>query len=147
MGIEDRRVAVLSAVETLQTKMASTLDAAVLSKMADRGQIVGAVVDGPLDLDAAVDAEAARIKGIVSPVAGRANILIVPNIEAGNMIYTEFAFMADAQTAGLVVGARARDPHQPRGQRSGSPIFRRRGRSLRRRSGADSTAIFPGRME
>jgi phosphate acetyltransferase/phosphate butyryltransferase len=86
--------------------MASTIDAAVLAKMADRGQIVGAIVDGPLDLDAAVDAEAARIKHLVSPVAGYANVLIVPNIEAGNMIYKEFSFMADAQTAGLVVGAR-----------------------------------------
>jgi phosphate acetyltransferase len=74
--------------------------------MADRGQIVGAIVDGPLDLDAAVDADAARIKHIASPVAGCANVLIVPNIESGNMIYKEFAFMADAQTAGLVVGAR-----------------------------------------
>lgn len=107
MGIAEPRVAVLSAVETVRTKMASTLDAAILAKMADRGQIVGGIVDGPLDLDAAVDAEAARIKHIVSPVAGRANVLIVPNIEAGNMVYKEFAFMADAQTAGLVVGARA----------------------------------------
>ncbi len=106
LGIAEPRVAVLSAVETVRTKMASTLDAAVLAKMADRGQIVGAIVDGPLDLDAAVDAEAARIKHIVSPVAGCANVLIVPNIEAGNMIYKEFSFMADAQTAGLVVGAR-----------------------------------------
>jgi len=106
MGIEEPRVAVLSAVEMVQTKMASTLDAAILAKMADRGQIVGALVDGPFDLDAAVDAEAASVKHLVSPVAGRANVLIVPNIEAGNMIYKEFAFMADAQTAGLVVGAR-----------------------------------------
>lgn len=106
MGIMQPRVAVLSAVETVRTNMASTLDAAVLAKMSDRGQIVGGIVDGPLDLDAAVDAEAARIKHIVSPVAGCANVLIVPNIEAGNMIYKEFSFMADAQTAGLVVGAR-----------------------------------------
>ncbi|NIO42921.1 MAG: hypothetical protein GTO41_23840 [Burkholderiales bacterium] len=74
--------------------------------MAERGQIVGGIVDGPLDLDAAIDEDAARIKNIVSPVAGAADVLIVPNIEAGNMIYKEFAFMADAQTAGLVVGAR-----------------------------------------
>jgi phosphate acetyltransferase len=106
MGISEPRVAVLSAVELVETRMASTLDAAVLAKMADRGQIVGAIVDGPLDLDAAVDPEAARVKHINSPIAGRANVLIVPNIEAGNMVYKEFAFMADAQTAGLVVGAR-----------------------------------------
>lgn len=106
MGITQPRVAVLSAVETVRPKMPSTLDAAVLAKMSDRGQIVGGIVDGPLDLDAAVDADAARIKHIVSPVAGCANVLIVPNIEAGNMIYKEFSFMADAQTAGLVVGAR-----------------------------------------
>jgi phosphate acetyltransferase len=79
---------------------------AILAKMADRGQIVGVVVDGPLDLDAAVDAEAARVKNISSPVAGCADVLIVPNIEAGNMVYKNLAFMADAQTADLVVGAR-----------------------------------------
>jgi len=106
MGILKPKVAILSAVETVRTKMASTLDAAIIAKMADRGQIVGGVVDGPLDLDAAIDEDAARIKNIISPVAGAADVLIVPNIEAGNMIYKEFAFMADAQTAGLVVGAR-----------------------------------------
>ena len=106
VGVVEPKVAVLSAVETVRTKMPSTLDAAIIAKMADRGQIVGAIVDGPLDLDAAIDENAARIKNIVSPVAGAADILIVPNIEAGNMIYKEFAFMADAQTAGLVVGAR-----------------------------------------
>ncbi len=106
MGIAQPKVAVLSAVENVRTKMVSTIDAALLAKMADRHQIVGGIVDGPLDLDAAIDPEAARIKNIVSPVAGKANVLIVPNIEAGNMIYKEFAFMADAQTAGLVVGAR-----------------------------------------
>ena len=72
----------------------------------ERGQIVGGVVDGPLDLDAAVDAEAARVKNISSPVAGCADVLIVPNIEAGNMVYKNLAFMADAHTAALVVGAR-----------------------------------------
>lgn len=106
MGIDEPKVAVLSAVETVRTKMASTLDGAIIAKMADRGQIVGGVVDGPLDLDAAIDEDAARIKNIDSPVAGAADVLIVPNIEAGNMVYKEFAFMADAQTAGLVVGAR-----------------------------------------
>jgi phosphate acetyltransferase len=106
LGVETPKVAVLAAVETVRTKMPATLDGAILAKMADRRQIVGGVVDGPLDLDAAVDAEAARIKHIVSPVAGAADVLLVPNIEAGNMVYKDLAFMADAQTAGLVVGAR-----------------------------------------
>jgi phosphotransacetylase len=106
LGIDLPKVAVLAAVETVRTKMPATLDGAILAKMADRRQIVGGIVDGPLDLDAAVGAEAARIKQITSPVAGLADILIVPNIEAGNMVYKNLAFMADAQTAGLVVGAR-----------------------------------------
>jgi len=93
-------------VEMVRTDMPASLDGAILAKMADRRQIVGGIVDGPLDLDAAVDLDAARIKNISSPVAGVADVLIVPNIEAGNMIYKNLAFMADAQTAGLVVGAR-----------------------------------------
>ncbi|MEM1243388.1 MAG: bifunctional enoyl-CoA hydratase/phosphate acetyltransferase [Pseudomonadota bacterium] len=106
LGINQPKVAVLSAIETINTKMPSTLDAAVLAKMCDRRQIVGGLVDGPLDLDAAIDINAAKNKHIDSPIAGCANVLIVPNIEAGNLIYKEFAFMADAQIAGLVVGAR-----------------------------------------
>jgi phosphate acetyltransferase len=106
LGIDLPKVAVLAAVEMVQTRMSATLDGAILAKMADRRQIVGGIVDGPLDLDAAVDAEAARIKHISSPVAGLADVLIVPNIESGNMVYKNLAFMADAQTAGLVVGAR-----------------------------------------
>ena len=106
LGIELPKVAVLAAVETVSTKMPATLDGAILAKMADRRQIIGGVVDGPLDLDAAVDPAAARTKNISSPVAGAADVLIVPNIEAGNMVYKNLAFMADAQTAGLVVGAR-----------------------------------------
>ncbi len=106
LGIDVPKVAVLAAVEMVRTKMPATLDGAILAKMADRRQIVGGIVDGPLDLDAAVDIEAARIKRISSPVAGLADVLIVPNIEAGNMVYKNLAFMADAQTAGLVVGAR-----------------------------------------
>ena len=106
LGIDLPKVAVLAAVEMVRTKMPASLDGAILAKMADRGQIVGGIVDGPLDLDAAVDPEAARIKHISSPVAGLADVLIVPNIEAGNMVYKNLAFMADAQTAGLVVGAR-----------------------------------------
>jgi len=106
LGVETPKVAVLAAVEMVRTKMAATLDGAILAKMADRRQIVGGIVDGPLDLDAAVDAEAARVKHIVSPVAGAADVLVVPNIEAGNMVYKNLAFMSDAETAGLVVGAR-----------------------------------------
>ncbi|MGC2201157.1 MAG: bifunctional enoyl-CoA hydratase/phosphate acetyltransferase [Stellaceae bacterium] len=106
LGIDVPKVAVLAAVEMVRTKMPATLDGAILAKMADRRQIVGGIVDGPLDLDAAVDIEAARIKRISSPVAGLADVLIAPNIESGNMVYKNLAFMADAQTAGLVVGAR-----------------------------------------
>ena len=107
LGVETPKVAVLAAVEMVRTKMPASLDGAILAKMADRRQIVGGIVDGPLDLDAAVDANAARIKKIASPVAGLADVLIAPNIEAGNMVHKNLAFMADAQTAGLVVGARA----------------------------------------
>src|SRR5271165_2692599 len=106
LGIGQPKVAVLAAVEMVRTKMPATLDGAILAKMADRRQIVGGIVDGPLDLDAAVDADAARVKNISSPVAGCADVLIAPNIEAGNMVYKNLAFMADAQMAGLVVGAR-----------------------------------------
>jgi phosphate acetyltransferase len=106
LGVVQPRVAVLAAVEMVRTRMPATVDGAVLAKMADRRQIVGGIVDGPLDLDAAVDAEAARIKHIDSPVAGLADVLLAPNIEAGNMVYKNLGFMADAQTAGLVVGAR-----------------------------------------
>lgn len=106
LGIESPKVAVLAAVEMVRTKMPASLDGAILAKMADRRQIVGGIVDGPLDLDAAVDAAAARTKHISSPVAGAADVLVAPNIEAGNMVYKNLAFMADAQTAGLVVGAR-----------------------------------------
>lgn len=106
LGIDTPKVAILAAVETVRTRMPATLDGAILAKMADRRQIVGGVVDGPLDLDAAVDANAARIKHIASPVAGAADVLVAPNIEAGNMIYKNLVFMADANTAGVVVGAR-----------------------------------------
>ncbi len=106
MGVEVPKLAVLAAVEMVNTKMPATLDGAILAKMNDRGQITGGIVDGPLDLDAAVDVEAAKTKHIKSPVAGVADILLAPNIEAANMIYKNLVFMADAQTAGLVVGAR-----------------------------------------
>ena len=106
MGIETPRVAVLSAVETINPQMRSTLDAAALCKMADRGQITGALVDGPLAFDNAVSPEAARTKGIVSPVAGLADILVAPDLEAGNMLAKQLTFMAGADAAGVVLGAR-----------------------------------------
>ncbi len=105
-GLDKPRVGVLSAVETVNPNIPSTLDAAALSKMADRGQITGAIVDGPLAMDNAMDVAAARTKGIASPVAGRANVLIVPNLESGNMLAKELTFVARAEAAGLVVGAK-----------------------------------------
>ena len=106
-GLEEPKVGILSAIETINPNIPSTLDAAVLSKMAERGQIKGGVVDGPLAMDNAIDVEAARTKGIASLVAGRANVLIAPNLEAGNMLAKELTFVARAEAAGLVVGARA----------------------------------------
>ena len=106
-GIGQPKVGVLSAVETINPNIPSTLDAAVLSKMAERGQIRGAVVDGPLAMDNAMDVEAARTKGIASLVAGHANVLIVPNLEAGNILVKELSFVARAEAAGLVLGAKA----------------------------------------
>ena len=100
------RVAVLSAMETVNPNVPSTLEAAALCKMADRGQITGAVLDGPLALDNAISMEAAAIKKIVSPVAGRANVLIVPDLESGNMLAKSLSFLAGADSAGLVVGAK-----------------------------------------
>jgi phosphotransacetylase/acyl dehydratase len=105
-GLERPRVGILSAVETINPAIPSTLDAAVLSKMAERGQIRGGTVDGPLAMDNAIDLDAARTKGIESLVAGRAEVLIVPNLEAGNMLAKELTFVARAEAAGLVVGAR-----------------------------------------
>jgi len=100
------RVALLSAMETVNPKVPSTIEAAALCKMVDRGQITGALVDGPLALDNAIDPEAARIKGIDSPVAGRANVLMVPDLEAGNMLAKSLSFLAGADAAGIVLGAR-----------------------------------------
>ena len=100
------RVAILSAMETVNPKVQSTIEAAALCKMADRGQITGALLDGPLALDNAIDPEAAAIKKIVSPVAGRANILVVPDLEAGNMLAKSLSFLAGADAAGIVLGAR-----------------------------------------
>ncbi|MBR1227833.1 MULTISPECIES: phosphate acetyltransferase [unclassified Bradyrhizobium] len=100
------RVAILSAVETVTSKIPSTIEAAALCKMADRGQITGGVLDGPLAFDNAIDVEAARIKGIKSEVAGRAQILLVPDLEAGNMLAKNLAYFAKADSAGIVLGAR-----------------------------------------
>src|SRR5882724_10426485 len=100
------RVAILSAVETVTTKIPSTIEAAALCKMADRGQITGGVLDGPLAFDNAIDVEAARIKGINSEVAGRAQILVVPDLESGNMLAKNLAYFAKADGAGIVLGAR-----------------------------------------
>ncbi|MBB3809044.1 bifunctional enoyl-CoA hydratase/phosphate acetyltransferase [Pseudochelatococcus contaminans] len=106
-GVKQPRVGVLSAVETVNVNIPSTLDAAILSKMADRGQIRGGIVDGPLAMDNAIDTEAARTKGITSLVAGKAEILVVPNLEAGNMLAKELTFVGRAEAAGLVLGAKA----------------------------------------
>jgi phosphate acetyltransferase len=93
-------------VETVTTKIPSTIEAAALCKMADRGQITGGILDGPLAFDNAIDPEAAKIKGIDSPVAGRAQILVVPDLEAGNMLAKNLTFISRADAAGLVLGAR-----------------------------------------
>jgi phosphate acetyltransferase len=100
------RVALLSAMETVNPDVPSTVEAAALCKMADRGQISGGVLDGPLALDNAISLEAASIKKIVSPVAGRANVLIVPDLEAGNMLAKSLSFLAKADAAGIVLGAK-----------------------------------------
>jgi phosphate acetyltransferase len=106
LGVERPRVAILSAVETVTPKLPSTLDAAALCKMTDRGQITGALVDGPLAFDNAISLEAAREKGIVSEVAGQADILVAPDLEAGNMLVKELTFLGGADAAGMVLGAR-----------------------------------------
>ena len=106
LGVATPKVAILAAVETVNSKMQATLDAAALCKMADRGQITGGILDGPLAFDNAISAEAARIKGIRSEVAGEPDILLVPDLEAGNMLAKQLTFLANADSAGLVLGAR-----------------------------------------
>jgi phosphate acetyltransferase len=106
VGLGKPRVAILSAVETVTSKIPSTIEAAALCKMADRGQITGGLLDGPLAFDNAIDPEAAKIKGIHSEVAGRAQILVVPDLEAGNMLAKNLTFLAKADAAGIVLGAR-----------------------------------------
>ncbi len=106
LGIPRPRVAILSAIETVNPKILSTIEAAALCKMADRGQITGAIVDGPLAFDTAINPEAARIKGLVSAVAGAADILVVPDLESGNMLAKQLEYLANAKAAGIVLGAR-----------------------------------------
>jgi phosphotransacetylase len=106
LGIERPKVAILSAVETVDAKILSTVDAAALCKMADRGQITGALLDGPLAFDNAISSEAAQSKNIISPVAGDADILVAPDLEAGNILAKQLVFLAGAEDAGLVLGAR-----------------------------------------
>jgi len=106
LGLAHPKVAILSAVETVSSKIKSTIDAAALCKMADRGQITGGILDGPLAFDNAVSAEAAKTKGIVSKVAGYADILVVPDVEAGNMLAKQLEYLAKAEVAGIVLGAR-----------------------------------------
>jgi phosphate acetyltransferase len=105
LGAPEVRVAILSAMETVNPDVPSTLEAAALCKMAERRQITGAVLDGPLALDNAINPEAAKIKKIESPVAGRANVLVVPDLEAGNMLAKSLTFLAGADAAGIVLGA------------------------------------------
>ena len=106
IGVEEPRVAILAAVETVNAHMPATLDAAALCKMADRGQITGGILDGPLAMDNAISIAAARIKGIVSPVAGVADVLVVPDLESGNMLAKQLEFLGGAASAGIVLGAR-----------------------------------------
>jgi phosphate acetyltransferase len=106
MRFPEVRVAILSAMETVNPKVPSTIEAAALCKMADRGQITGAILDGPLALDNAINLESVKIKKINSPVAGRANVLVVPDLEAGNMLAKSLSFLAGADAAGIVLGAR-----------------------------------------
>ena len=106
LGFANPRVAILTAMETVNPKVPSTIEAAALCKMADRGQITGGILDGPLALDNAIDLAAARIKKIDSPVAGKADVLVVPDLEAGNMLAKSLSFMANADAAGIVLGAR-----------------------------------------
>jgi phosphate acetyltransferase len=105
-GVERPKVAILAAVETVTSKMPATIDAAALCKMAERGQITGGLLDGPLAFDNAISADAAKIKKIVSPVAGDPDILLAPDLEAGNMLAKQLSFLANADSAGLVLGAR-----------------------------------------
>ena len=106
MRFPEVRVAILSAMETVNPKVPSTVEAGALCKMADRGQLTGGLVDGPLAVDNALSEVAAKMKGIVSPVAGRADVFVVPDLESGNMVAKLLAYLAEAEVAGIVMGAR-----------------------------------------
>jgi phosphate acetyltransferase len=106
LGVEEPKVAILAAVETVNPEMPATVEAAALCKMADRGQITGGVLDGPLAFDNAISLQAARTKKIVSPVAGQADILLVPDLEAGNILAKQLVYLAGAEAAGIVMGTR-----------------------------------------
>jgi phosphate acetyltransferase len=128
LQIEHPHVAILSAMETVNPKLRSTVEAAARCKMADRGQITDGLLDGPLALDNAISLEAAQIKQITGPVAGGADILVVPDMEAGNVLAKSLSFLADADAAGLVLGARADPPHPPCRFSAAPPcLVRRRG--------------------
>jgi phosphate acetyltransferase len=129
-GVEVPRLAILSAVETVNPHIQSTLDAAALCKMADRGQIKGGVLDGPLAMDNAISLEAARTKGIDSPVAGQADALVAPDLEAGNILAKQLTFLAHADAAGIVLGARV------------PIILTSRADSLRARQASAATAVL-----
>ena len=106
LGLGTPKVAIISAVETVNENIPSTLDATALCKMAERGQILGGIIDGPLAFDNAISMESAREKGILSPVAGDADILVVPDLEAGNMLYKQMTFLSGVEAAGIVMGAK-----------------------------------------
>ena len=106
LGVTQPKVAILSAVETVNPQIQGTVDAAALCKMADRGQITGGILDGPLAFDNAISAAAAKVKEIVSPVAGDPDVLLVPDLEAGNMLAKQLSYLAAAESAGIVLGAR-----------------------------------------
>ena len=121
LEVEMPKVAILSAVESVNPAIPSTLDAAALCKMVDRGQITGAIVDGPLAFDNAISSDAARIKKIKSPVSGDVDLLMVPNLEAGNILFKQLQYLAGALAAGVVVGAESSHrAHQPGGRRAGA---------------------------
>ena len=123
LGIVQPKVGILAAVETVNPKMQSTIDAASLSKMAERGQIRGGIVDGPLAMDNAISLSAARTKGLHSLVAGRADVLVVPNLEAGNILAKELTYAAQAEGAGLVLGAKVPVLLTSRADEEGSRLF------------------------
>jgi phosphate acetyltransferase len=106
LGVEVPKVGILSAVEVINSKIPSTLDAAALCKMADRGQITGGILDGPLAFDNAISAQAAKTKGITSPVSGDVDILLAPDLESANMLFKQLTYLAGAEGAGIVLGTR-----------------------------------------